>query len=65
MECSLLEIQKLAWILERVIEKQQLKNPLDLQFSPENYGPYAKNPRCLSCDWTAGKSLFSAKFLIL
>ena len=41
MECSLLEIQKLAWVLERVIEKQQLVNPLDLQFSPENYGPYA------------------------
>ncbi|MGI9277873.1 MAG: type II toxin-antitoxin system antitoxin DNA ADP-ribosyl glycohydrolase DarG [Endozoicomonas sp.] len=41
MECSLLEIQKLAWILERVIEKQELKNPLDLQFSAQNYGPYA------------------------
>ena len=41
MECSLLEIQKLAWVLERVIEKQQLENPLQLQFSPENYGPYA------------------------
>ncbi|UYM17090.1 type II toxin-antitoxin system antitoxin DNA ADP-ribosyl glycohydrolase DarG [Endozoicomonas euniceicola] len=41
MECSLLEVQKLAWVLERVIEKQQLENPLQLQFSPENYGPYA------------------------
>ena len=41
MECSLLEIQKLAWVLERVIEKQELENPLELQFSAENYGPYA------------------------
>src|SRR5690606_1735090 len=32
MECSLLEIQKLAWFLERVIEAQGGKNPLNLQF---------------------------------
>ena len=47
MECSLLEIQKLAWFLERVIERQQIKNPLDLQFEANNYGPYADRLRHL------------------
>ena len=42
MECSLLEIQKLAWLLERAIEKRPgLKNPLDLKFVAHKYGPYA------------------------
>lgn len=42
MECSLLEIQKLAWFLERVIERYNPgDNPLSLQFVPNKYGPYA------------------------
>lgn len=41
MECSQLEIQKLAWILERVMEFQGIRNPLCLQFTAQNYGPYA------------------------
>ncbi|HEY2093245.1 MAG TPA: macro domain-containing protein [Thermoanaerobaculia bacterium] len=41
IECSLLEIQKLAWFLERQIEILELPNPLDLQFSASRYGPYA------------------------
>ena len=32
MECSLLEIQKLAWFLERAIERFAPDNPLNLQF---------------------------------
>lgn len=41
MECSLLEIQKLAWFLERAIEKlPDTQNPLDLQFVAHRYGPY-------------------------
>lgn len=43
MECSLLEIQKLAWFLQRVIEKQGLRNELKLSFKANNYGPYANN----------------------
>jgi O-acetyl-ADP-ribose deacetylase (regulator of RNase III) len=43
MECSLLEIQKLAWFLQRVIESQGLKNELQLNFAANNYGPYANN----------------------
>jgi len=40
-ECSLLEIQKLAWFLEREIVALGLSNPLDLQFDANRYGPYA------------------------
>lgn len=42
MECSLLEIQKLAWFLERAIERHNPgDNPLSLQFVAHKYGPYA------------------------
>ncbi|MBK7660315.1 MAG: macro domain-containing protein [Betaproteobacteria bacterium] len=42
MECSLLEIQTLAWFLERAIERfSPADNPLDLRFIPNKYGPYA------------------------
>jgi O-acetyl-ADP-ribose deacetylase (regulator of RNase III) len=41
IECSLLEIQKLAYFLERSIEKLGLNNPLDLRFQADKYGPYA------------------------
>lgn len=45
MECSLLEIQKLAWFLERVIKTQNVNNPLELSFKANNYGPYADKLR--------------------
>lgn len=42
MECSLLEVQKLAWFLERAIERfSPQNNPLKLQFVAHKYGPYA------------------------
>lgn len=42
IECSLLEIQKLAWFLERAIERYNPgDNPLDLRFTADKYGPYA------------------------
>ncbi len=42
MECSLLEIQKLAWFLEGAIERYSPgDNPLKLQFVAHKYGPYA------------------------
>ncbi|QAU24139.1 Appr-1-p processing protein [Dyella sp. M7H15-1] len=46
MECSLLEIQKLAWFLERSIERAGL-TPLDLRFVSHKYGPYADRLRHL------------------
>jgi O-acetyl-ADP-ribose deacetylase (regulator of RNase III) len=43
IECSLLEIQKLAWFLERSIERYTPgDNPLNLQFKAHTYGPYAQ-----------------------
>ena len=48
MECSLLEIQKLAWFLERAIERlTPNNNPLDLRFEANKYGPYADRLRHL------------------
>lgn len=47
MECSFLEIQKLAWFLERAIEAEGLDNPLDLRFEAKHYGPYADRLRHL------------------
>jgi O-acetyl-ADP-ribose deacetylase (regulator of RNase III) len=41
IECTLLEIQKLAWFLERTIKRMGLKDPLDLRFEANRYGPYA------------------------
>ncbi len=41
MECTLLEIQKLAWFLERAVELHAPDNPLKLQFVAHKYGPYA------------------------
>jgi len=52
MECSLLEIQKLAWFLERAIEEVMvenagLENPLKLKFVAHKFGPYADRLRHL------------------
>ena len=42
IECTLLETQKLAWFLERTIKRMGLKDPLDLRFRANRYGPYAQ-----------------------
>lgn len=47
MECSLLEIQKLAWFLEREVTAVVPSNPLDLRFKPNKFGPYADRLRHL------------------
>jgi O-acetyl-ADP-ribose deacetylase (regulator of RNase III) len=41
IECSLLEIQKLVYFLERSIERLKLDNPLKLQFQANKFGPFA------------------------
>lgn len=44
MECSLLEVQKLAWFLQRSLERTMPgDNPLKLQFEAHKFGPYAHN----------------------
>lgn len=46
-ECSVLEIQKLAYFLEQEIETRLLPNPLSLKFRAGKYGPYADRLRHL------------------
>lgn len=41
IECTLLEIQKLAYFLERSIENLNLTNTLDLRFQANKFGPYS------------------------
>ncbi|KXS38103.1 MAG: appr-1-p processing domain-containing protein [Halomonadaceae bacterium T82-2] len=47
LECSLLEVQKLAWLMERRIIAHGLENPLRLEFQPHRYGPYSDRLRHL------------------
>ena len=41
IECTILEIQKLAWFLERELAKEKQEKVLNLQFQADLYGPYA------------------------
>jgi len=41
IECTLLEIHKLAWFLERAIQNQKLADVLRLKFHADRYGPYS------------------------
>jgi len=41
IECSILEVQKLAWLLQRRVGMVGLDDPLHLRFKPHKYGPYA------------------------
>jgi hypothetical protein len=47
IQCTNLEIQKLAWFLQRTIDAMHLENPLKLKFTADKYGPYADNLRHL------------------
>ncbi|MCH8267632.1 MAG: macro domain-containing protein [Acidobacteria bacterium] len=47
IECTYLEVQKLAWFLERTIHELQLDDPLDLRFVADKYGPYSERLRHL------------------
>lgn len=41
MECSLLEVHKLAWFMTRRIDAHGLDDPLKLDYQADRYGPYA------------------------
>lgn len=41
IECTILEIQKMAWFLERFVDHHQLPNEFDFQFQADRYGPYS------------------------
>ena len=47
IECSLLEVQKLAWFLERNVEMQKLDSVLRFQFKANIYGPFSDRLRHL------------------
>lgn len=47
LECTNLEVQKLAWFLDRSIKTLQLADPLKLDFVAHKYGPYADRLRHL------------------
>jgi hypothetical protein len=47
IDCTNLEVQKLGWFLQRVIQTMDLTDPLHLQFAANKYGPYADNLRHL------------------
>lgn len=47
IECSMLEVQKLAWFLEREVQASGVTNQLKLQFEAGRYGPYADRLRHL------------------
>jgi O-acetyl-ADP-ribose deacetylase (regulator of RNase III) len=40
-ECSILEVQKLAYFAERIIDDLGLPNHLNLEFQADKFGPYA------------------------
>jgi len=62
LECSILEVQKLAWFVHRAIERRGLRDELSLKFSANNYGPYSDRLRFL-LDALDGSYLHSAKRL--
>ena len=41
IDCSILEVQKLAWFIERGVQCIRIKNPLRLEFTANKYGPYS------------------------
>jgi len=47
IECTLLEVQKLAWFFDNSVKKLAEENPLNLHFSANRYGPYADDLRHL------------------
>jgi O-acetyl-ADP-ribose deacetylase (regulator of RNase III) len=47
LDCTNLEVQKLAWFLTRSISALKLEDPLNLEFEANVYGPYADRLRHL------------------
>lgn len=40
LDCTILEVQKLAWFLSREIDRRRLPDPLKLKFKANKFGPY-------------------------
>jgi O-acetyl-ADP-ribose deacetylase (regulator of RNase III) len=61
-ECSILEVQKLAWVMTRTLGRLGMTVPLKLHFVADRYGPYADDLRHL-LDNLDGSYLHSEKRL--
>jgi O-acetyl-ADP-ribose deacetylase (regulator of RNase III) len=60
IECTLLEVHKLAYFMQQSVLRLQLADPLDLRFVANRYGPYAERLRHL-LDALDGSYLHSDK----
>jgi O-acetyl-ADP-ribose deacetylase (regulator of RNase III) len=47
LDCTILEVQKLSYFLQRTIVRMNGVDPLDLRFAADKYGPYADRLRHL------------------
>lgn len=63
IDCTVLEVQKLAWFAERITEKLAFRNFLDLKFTQNRYGPYAHRLSYL-IDSIDGSYLHCAKRIV-
>ena len=43
IDCSILEVQKLGWFLERGVRRLPVADPLKFKFQANKYGPYSHN----------------------
>ena len=43
IDCSILEVQKLGWFIERGVRRFQVADPLKFMFQANKYGPYSHN----------------------
>jgi hypothetical protein len=47
LDCASLEVQEIAWFLQRELDSLAIENPLALTFAANRYGPYAYRLRHL------------------
>lgn len=47
IDCSIIEVQKLVWFIERGVKRLQVEDPLEFQFAANKYGPYSDKLRHL------------------
>ena len=47
LDCCILEVQKLAWFLQRGVAVLALKDPFKFEFTANKYGPYSDRLRML------------------
>ena len=43
IDCSILEVQKLAWFIERGVKRSKVKDPLKFEFVADRFGPFSHN----------------------